>query len=86
MFTFATGADFQESSSQALLGADTETCVFGVLLLAGQDGTRWCESIRWDSFHLHIFLKIHVDGPVEDNQNQFIQHIHKCGCVVRRLL
>lgn len=72
MVTFATRADFQESGSQALSGADAVTLVCRVLLLAGQDGARWCEAVRWDSFHLHVFLKIHVDGPVEDNQNQFI--------------
>lgn len=74
MVTFATRADFQESGSQALSGADAETRVFWVFLLAGQDGARWREAVRWDSFHLHFFLKIHVDGPVEDIQNQFIQH------------
>lgn len=86
MVTFATRADFQESGSQALSGADAETRVFWVLLLAGQDGARWREAVRWDSFYLHIFLEIHVDGPVEDNQNQFIQHIFKAACVVRHLL
>lgn len=60
-FTFPTGADFQEAGSQALFGADTETLVGRVLLLAGQNRARRREAVRWDSFHLHVFLKLHVD-------------------------
>ena len=64
-FTFSTGADFQKARSQALLWGDAETLVGGVLVFAGQHSARRCEAVRRDSFHLHVFLKLHVDGPGE---------------------
>lgn len=78
LVTFATGADFQQPGSQAVSGADAETRVLRVLLLAGQDGARRREAVRRDSFHLHLFLKVHVDGPGKGNRHQFNQHIFKC--------
>lgn len=77
MVTFATGADFQQPGSQALFGADAETRIVRVLLLAGQDGVRRREAVRRDSFHLHLFLKFHVDGPGEGNRNQLNKHLFK---------
>lgn len=63
--TFPTGADFKDASSQALLWGDAETLIVRVLLFAGQDRAWWCEAVRWDPFHLDVFLKLHVDGPGE---------------------
>lgn len=60
-FTFPTGADFEEASSQALFWADAEPLIGWVLLFAGQNGTWWREVIGRDSFYLYIFLKLHVD-------------------------
>lgn len=63
MFTFPTGTDFQKAGSQALFWADAEALIIRILLFAGQNRTRWCEAVGWDSFHLHFFLKVHVDCP-----------------------
>ncbi len=68
-FTFPTGADFKKASSQALLWADAESLICWVLLFAGQNRARWCEAVGWDSFHLYVFLKLHVDRPGEGNKN-----------------
>jgi len=69
-FTFATGADFQEAGSQALLRADAETLVSRVLLFAGKNRARGSEAVRGDSFHLHVFLKLHVDRPAEQMKQE----------------
>lgn len=63
--TFPTGADFKDASSQTLLWGDAETLIVRVLLFAGQDRGWRCEAVRWDPFHLDVFLKLHVDGPGE---------------------
>lgn len=59
--TFPTGTDFEEPGAQALFGADAETLVGRVLLFAGKNRTRRREAIGRDSFHIHLFLKLHVD-------------------------
>lgn len=64
-FTFPTGTDFQKAGSQALFWADAETLISRVLLFAGQNRAWWSEAVGWDSFHLHILLKLHVDWPGE---------------------
>lgn len=64
-FTFPAGTDFEEAGSQALLWADAEALIGRVLLFAGQDRTRRCEAVGGDSFHLHVFLELHVDRPAE---------------------
>lgn len=61
--TFPTGTDFEKPGAQALLRADAETLVGRVLLFAGQNRTRRREAIGRDSFHIHVFLKLHVDWP-----------------------
>ena len=68
-FTFPTGTDFKKASSQALLWADAETLIGWVLFFACQNRAWWCETIRWDSFHLYIFLKLHVDWPREKSES-----------------
>lgn len=64
-FTFPAGTDFEEAGSQALLWADAEALIGWVLLFAGQDRRRRCEAVGGDSFHLHVFLELHVDWPRE---------------------
>lgn len=59
--TFPTGTDFEEPGAQALLWCDAEPLVGRVLLFAGQNRTWRREAIGWDSFHVHLLLKLHVD-------------------------
>lgn len=75
-FTFATGADFEEAGSQALLRGDAEALVVWVLLLAGQDGARWREAVSRNSLHLHFFLKIHVDGPGVEREGRSESYVY----------
>lgn len=66
--TFTARADFKEARSQTLRRADAEALVVWVLLFAGQNGARWGEAVGRDAFHLHLLLKLHVDGPGETRQ------------------
>lgn len=68
-FTSPTGTDFKKASSQALLWTDAETLISRVFLFAGKNRAWWCEAVSWDSFHLYVFLKLHVDRPGEKNKN-----------------
>lgn len=67
--TFTTGTDFDQARSQALLGGDAKTLVGWVLLFAGKNRARWREAVGWDSLHLDLLLKLHVDGPAEKLQH-----------------
>lgn len=65
MLTFPAGTDFEKPGAQALFWADAETLVGRVLLFAGKNWTRRREAIGRDSFHIHVFLKLHEDWPGE---------------------
>lgn len=64
--TFPTHRHIQHAVVQAFL-RQAESLVFWVVFATGQHGPGRREAIRRDSLHLHLFLKAHVDGPVEES-------------------